>query len=129
MAALHYKYSLWLTKMQDKYGVKELYTHIDKMEFVDKKKLLHIILTTTNGKISRMTPFQAEMLKVQKAEQALVNLVRDALKSPRLSEWEKKFVENIDFGIRSGNCTTEEELSQKQQKVLGQIEQKVYAVG
>lgn len=66
----------------------------------------------------------------EKARLRLPNLFHDYDKSPRhFSNWEVKFMEDMQAGYRRGLIKVMSDLSEKQQLAIERIEAKVYAVG
>lgn len=71
-----------------------------------------------------------QLLSEEVAQEASYReLLTDSLASPRLSDWEYKFLRNLETGRVLGVCTKMVQLSVKQLKVLKDIEKKVYAIG
>lgn len=72
----------------------------------------------------------AHMRKRERQEKAFQTFLTDALKSPRLTQWEESFVSSLkQRSIFDGGCKTIEELSDRQKYTVRQIEKKIYASG
>lgn len=67
--------------------------------------------------------------EIAKEEASYAELVKDAVASPKLNDWESNFIHNLLNSMRIGAITRLADLSDKQREVLKKIERKIYAVG
>lgn len=67
--------------------------------------------------------------ELEKEEKEYSELINDASKSPKLTEWESNFIRNLRRSMNTGGATRFSDLSIKQQEVLKKIKGKIYAIG
>lgn len=67
--------------------------------------------------------------RIEKESNSYLQILLDCKKSPRLNEWEVKFIQSRIHEFEQNTCCLRKELSEKQEQKLKQIEKKVYDVG
>lgn len=61
-------------------------------------------------------------------EQEFYELLCDIQRSRLLTDWEVGFIDSILNGWMEGRWNRKEDLSEKQQEILGRLERKIYQV-
>jgi predicted DNA binding protein len=65
----------------------------------------------------------------RKEKEAYLEFLQDATKSPKLTEWEDRFVKDLLIAYKRGFLDSKKDLSERQLEVVRRLEKKVYAVG
>lgn len=81
---------------------------------------------TSEVRAAKLKEYQS---RIERESLAYVTVILDCMKSPRLNEWEERFIMSRYHEFEQNTCCLRKELSEKQEQKLKQIEKKVYDVG